>query len=74
MKTIVQQTTFIPNQQKSSFTSYRNLIITVVNKMIDYNNQSIKNESNKTNHITNDKFKSRDELNQFIKEIRIKNF
>jgi hypothetical protein len=68
MKTIVQQTTFIPNQQKSSFTNFRNVIVMNINNMIDNINKQINNQSELTPKISNDLFKNRNELNQFLKE------
>jgi|LakMenEpi03Aug12_release.lakeMendotaPanAssembly.Ray.scaffolds.fasta_scaffold274607_3 hypothetical protein len=68
MKTIVQQTTFIPNQQKSSFTNYRNVIVMNLNNMIDNNNKTIKNQSELTPNISNDFIKNRKELNQLLNQ------
>lgn len=68
MKTIVQQTTFIPNQQKSSFTNFRNVIVMNINNIINNKNKSINNQSELTPNISNDLFKNRNELNQFLKE------
>jgi hypothetical protein len=67
MTTTNKLITFIPNQQKSSFTNYRNLIVMKINEMIEYQNKNIENQSEKVSQISNDRFKSRDELNQFIK-------
>ena len=68
MTTINKLITFIPNQQKSSFTNYRNLIVMKINEMIEYQNKTIDNQSEKVSKISNERFKSRDELNQFIKD------
>ena len=68
MTTTNKLITFIPNQQKSSFTNYRNLIVMKINEMIEYQNKTIDNQSEKVSQISNDRFKSRDELNQFIKD------
>jgi hypothetical protein len=68
MKTIVQQTTFIPNQQKSSFTNFRNVIVMNINNVIDNKNKSINNQSELTPNISNDFIKNRNELNQLLKE------
>jgi len=67
MRNIEQIITFIPNQQRSSFTNFRNLIIMGINEVIEYQNKSIDNKSEKINMIKIDSLKSRDELNQFIK-------
>lgn len=68
MKTIVQQTTFIPNQQKSSFTNFRNIIIMNINNMIDKKNESINNQSELISYVSNGFIKNRNELNQLLKE------
>jgi len=67
MRNIEQIITFIPNQQRSSFTNFRNLIIMGINEIIENQNKSINNKSEKINKIKIDSLKSRDELNQFIK-------
>ncbi len=67
MRNIEQIITFIPNQQRSSFTNFRNLLIMGINEIIEYQNKSIDNKSEKINMIKIDSLKSRDELNQFIK-------
>ena len=67
MRNTEQIITFIPNQQRSSFTNFRNLIIMGINEIIEYHNKSIDNKSEKINMIKIDSLKSRDELNQFIK-------
>ena len=60
--------TYIPNQQKSSFTIYRKFIVDIVNETIEYKNKSINNKSEKLSLIDYDEIKSRDELYFFIKE------
>jgi hypothetical protein len=60
--------TYIPNQQKSSFTIYRKFIVDIVNETIEYKNKSINNESEKLSLMSYDEIKSRDELYFFIKE------
>lgn len=60
--------TYIPNQQKSSFTIYRKFIVDIVNETIEYKNKSINNESDKLSLMGYDEIKSRDELYFFIKE------
>ena len=67
MRNIEQIKTFIPNQQRSSFTNFRNLIVMGINQIIGNQNKSINNKSEKINKIKIDSLKSRDELNQFIK-------
>jgi hypothetical protein len=67
MRNIEQIITFIPNQQRSSFTNFRNLLIMGINEIIENQNKSINNKSEKINKIKIDSLKSRDELNQFIK-------
>ena len=60
--------TYIPNQQKSSFTIYRKFIVDIVNETIEYKNKSIRNECDKLSLMDYDEIKSRDELYYFIKE------
>jgi hypothetical protein len=67
MRNIEQIITFIPNQQRSSFTNFRNLLIMGINEIIENQNKSINNKNEKINKIKIDSLKSRDELNQFIK-------
>ena len=67
MRNIEPIITFIPNQQRSSFTNFRNLIVMGINQIIGNQNKSINNKSEKINKIKIDSLKSRDELNQFIK-------
>ena len=68
MRNIEQIITFIPNQQRSSFTNFRNLLIMRINEIIENQNKSINNKNEKINKIKIDSLKSRDELNQFIKD------
>ena len=63
--------TYIPNQQKSSFTIYRKFIVDIVNETIEYKNKSINNKSEKLSLIDYDEIKSRDELYFFIKEYNL---
>lgn len=62
--------TYIPNQQKSSFTIYRKFIVDMVNVMIENKNKnnSINNQSENFSIIEYDEIKSRDDLYFFIKE------
>jgi hypothetical protein len=60
--------TYIPNQQKSSFTIYRKFIVDIVNETIENKNKLINNQSEKLSLIGYDEIKSRDELYFFIKE------
>jgi len=62
---------FIPNQQKSSFTNYRKFIVDIVNEMIENKNKLINNQSEKLSLIGYDEIKSRDELYFFIKEYNL---
>lgn len=71
MKKIVQQTTFIPNQQKSSFTNFRNIIVKNINNMIKNKNESINNQSEIIPSVSNDFIKNRNELNQLLKDNRL---
>ena len=50
--------TYIPNQQKSSFTIYRKFIVDIVNETIEYKNKSINNKSEKLSLIDYDEIKS----------------
>ena len=68
IKTIVQQTIFIPNQQKSSFTNFRNIIVMNINNMIKNKNESINNQSEIIPSLSNDFIKNRNKLNQLLKE------
>ena len=60
--------TYIPNQQKSSFTIYRKFIVDIVNETIENKNKLINNQSEKLSLIGYDEIKSRDELYFFIKK------
>ncbi len=60
--------TYIPNQQKSSFTIYRKFIVDMVNEMIENKNKSINNQSEKISLIKINTISNRTELYFFIKE------
>lgn len=72
MKTNQEHLTFIPNQQKSSFTNFRNIIVMNINNMINKENKTFKDKSEIIPNVSNDMIKNRDELNQFIKETGLK--
>ncbi len=60
--------TYIPNQEKSSFTNYRKFNVNKVNHINQYNNKFIDNQSEKLSLINYDEIKNRYELNLFIKK------
>ncbi len=60
--------TFIPNQEKSSFTNFRNFNVNKVNIINEYNNKFIDNENEKISLIDYDEIKNRHELIFFIKK------
>lgn len=68
MKTTQEHITFIPNQQKSSFTNFRNIIVMNINNMINNENKTFKDKNKIIPNVSNDMIKNREELNQLIKE------
>lgn len=57
MKTTQEHITFIPNQQKSSFTNFRNIIVMNINNMINNENKTFKDKNKIIPNISNDMIK-----------------
>ena len=60
--------TYIPNQQKSSFTNYRKYTVDIINRCFQKVNNSLNNQSEKISYINFDTFKTRQDFNNFLIE------